>query len=94
MTHHGAALRSLCKNDLPERITADPDGVAVPIRLRRMLDYALLLTREPGRIQREHIDQLRSAGLSDEEIHRVALVVAYFNFVNRVAQGLGIELES
>jgi uncharacterized protein YciW len=59
-----------------------------------MLDYALLLTREPGRIQREHIDQLRSAGLSDEEIHRVALVVAYFNFVNRVAQGLGIELES
>lgn len=58
-----------------------------------MLDYALRLTREPGRIQPEHIDQLRSAGLTDEEIHRVALVVAYFNFVNRVAEGLGVELE-
>lgn len=59
-----------------------------------MLDYALQLTREPGRIQSEHIDQLRSAGLTDQEIHRVALVAAYFNFVNRVAEGLGVELES
>jgi alkylhydroperoxidase family enzyme len=58
-----------------------------------MLDYALHLTRTPNRIRSEHIDQLRSAGITEEEIHRIALVVAYFNFVNRVAQGLGVELE-
>ncbi len=59
-----------------------------------MLDYALRLSRDPAAVGSERIDRLRSAGLSDEEIHRVALVVAYFNFVNRVAEGLGVELES
>lgn len=58
-----------------------------------MLDYALRLTREPSRVGPEHIEALRSAGLTDEEIHRVCLVAAYFNFVNRVAEGLGVELE-
>lgn len=59
-----------------------------------MLDYALGLTRDPVAVGPEQIEPLRSAGLSNEEIHRVALVTAYFNFVNRVAEGLGVELES
>ena len=58
-----------------------------------MVDYALLLTRSPAAVRREHVEELRQAGLSDEEIHRVAIVVAYFNYVNRIAQGLGVELE-
>jgi uncharacterized protein YciW len=68
--------------------------VEVPGRLRAILDYALRLTRDPRGIAPEHIAELRSTGLTDEEIHRVALVVAYFNFVNRVAEGLGVELET
>ena len=40
-----------------------------------------------------HIEPLRRAGLSDEGIHDLAGVTAYFNFVNRIAQGLGVELE-
>lgn len=36
---------------------------------------------------------LRSAGLSDAGIHDLNAVAAYFNFVNRVAQGLGVEIE-
>jgi alkylhydroperoxidase family enzyme len=59
-----------------------------------MLDYALALTRNPGEVGPEHVEALRKARLSDEEIHRVAAVVAYFNFVNRIAEGLGVELES
>jgi uncharacterized protein YciW len=58
-----------------------------------MVDYALLLTRRPQEIERRHVEALRQAGLSDEEIHRVAAVAAYFSFVNRVALGLGVELE-
>jgi uncharacterized peroxidase-related enzyme len=94
MTHHGAALRQLSRDDLPDRITADPDGTPLPSRLRAMLDYALALTRRPAEVGPEQVVALRQAGLSDEEIHRVASVVAYFNFVNRIAEGLGVELEA
>jgi uncharacterized peroxidase-related enzyme len=65
----------------------------VPPRLRAMLDYALLLTRRPAEITVRRFEALRQAGLSDEEVHRVAAVIAYFNFVNRIAEGLGVELE-
>ncbi len=40
-----------------------------------------------------HVAALREAGLSDEGIHAAANIVAYFNFVNRIALGLGVELE-
>lgn len=41
----------------------------------------------------EHVVPLREAGLSDEGIHAAASITAYFNFVNRIALGLGVELE-
>ncbi len=59
-----------------------------------MVDYALTLTRRPSEVAARHVEALRAAGLSDEEIHRVATVVAYFNFVNRIAEGLGVALEA
>jgi alkylhydroperoxidase family enzyme len=58
-----------------------------------MVDYALLLTRRPREVKAHHVELLREAGLSNEEVHRVAAIVAYFNFVNRIAEGLGVELE-
>ncbi len=58
-----------------------------------MLDYALTLTRDPGSVGRGHVERLLAAGLTEPEVHRVASVVAYFNFVNRIAEGLGVELE-
>ena len=39
------------------------------------------------------VDDLRIEGLSDAAIHDAAAIVAYFNFVNRLALGLGVELE-
>jgi alkylhydroperoxidase family enzyme len=36
---------------------------------------------------------VREAGLADDEVHDVCQVTAYYNFVNRMAQGLGVELE-
>lgn len=39
------------------------------------------------------VDRLRAAGLGDGGIHDAAAVTAYFNFVNRIALGLGVELE-
>lgn len=57
------------------------------------MTYAASLTLEPARDPRGRIELLRDAGLSDEELLHATEVVAYFNFVNRMAHGLGVELE-
>ncbi len=41
----------------------------------------------------EHLVPLRENGIADEGIHTAATIVGYFNLVNRIAQGLGVELE-
>lgn len=58
-----------------------------------MLAYAEKLTRRPESIDKTDIDNLREYGLGDRDILDLNQVVAYFNYVNRVADGLGIELE-
>jgi alkylhydroperoxidase family enzyme len=52
------------------------------------------LTLTPREIRREHLDPLRKAGLDDRGILEAVEVTAYFNFVNRLADGLGVSLES
>ena len=59
-----------------------------------MLAYADLLTVTPHAVKREHIDALRAAGYDDRAIHDACAIIAYFGFVNRIADGLGVELES
>jgi uncharacterized peroxidase-related enzyme len=61
---------------------------------RAMLDYAVKLTRSPSEIDASDVRTLRSAGFDDRAIHDICAVTAYFAFVNRIADGLGVELES
>ncbi len=72
---------------------ADPQRANVSSRGRALIDYAVALTRQPASITESQIDVLRAAGLSDAAIHDTVAVTAYFNFVNRIALGLGVELE-
>jgi uncharacterized peroxidase-related enzyme len=60
---------------------------------RVMLDFAAKLTKEPQRMQAGDVDKLRAHGFDDRSIHDIVLVTAYYAFVNRVADGLGVELE-
>lgn len=62
-------------------------------RQRALVDYAIRLTRVPEDITEKDIAELRNAGLTDEGIHDAAVIVGYFNFVNRIASGLGVDLE-
>jgi len=55
--------------------------------------YAEKLTLQPKSVRETDVAALRDAGLEDEAILHVAEVVAYFNFVNRMAEGLGVPLE-
>jgi len=58
-----------------------------------MLTYAEKLTLRPGEVTPDDVDALRSAGLSDRDILDVVQVVAYYSYVNRIADGLGVEVE-
>ena len=61
---------------------------------RAILDYAVKLSLHPGDMVAEDVESLRTHGLDDRAIHDLACIVGYFAFVNRVADGLGVELES
>jgi uncharacterized peroxidase-related enzyme len=75
-------------------LVADPTRAAMSAVERVVIDYALTLNREPWAISAADIDRLRAAGLDDGGIHDVCSIVAYFAFVNRIADGLGVELEA
>ena len=59
-----------------------------------MLAYAVKLTREPATVGPADIDALRAVGFDDTGILDICQVVCYYNYVNRLADGLGVELES
>ena len=61
---------------------------------RGMLDYAVRLTREPWSMKKKHVEDLRSLGLSDEQVLSVVLISCHYNFLTRLADGLGVELEA
>jgi len=58
-----------------------------------MLDYAVKLTRTPYEIAAEDVGILRASGFDDRGIHDICAITAYYAFVNRIADGLGVELE-
>ncbi|UCC30916.1 MAG: hypothetical protein JSU86_01305 [Phycisphaerales bacterium] len=61
---------------------------------RAMLTYVDKLTRTPAAIVADDVEALRKVGFSDAAILDICQVAAYYAFVNRLADGLGIELES
>jgi alkylhydroperoxidase family enzyme len=102
--HHGAGLRKILTAD---RVTAEDQQVIVsglqstPITTqhlsaseRALLAYADVLTLAPQTVSRAHIDALRAVGYDDRAIHDACAIVSYFAFVNRIADGLGVELET
>ena len=79
--------------DLARAVARDPDTAPLEDRERAIVDYAAKLTRDPGAMRKTDLEPLRDAGLEDDAILWLAEVVAYFNYVNRIADGLGVELE-
>lgn len=61
---------------------------------RAMLDYVHKLTLEPWAMSRDDVVALRREGFSDRAVLDINQVTGYYAFVNRLADGLGVELES
>ena len=55
-----------------------------------MLDFAVKLTRTPYRHTRSDVDALRAVGFDDTGVLQITLIAAYFNYINRVADALGV----
>ena len=94
MTHHGEALRRLIHNDaLVAQLKEDYTSATLNTADRTMLDYVARLTLAPAQVTESDIEMLRQAGFNDRAILDIAQITAYFAFVNRMADGLGVELE-
>ena len=59
-----------------------------------MLTYVEKLTRTPGTMASSDVKNLRSVGFTDRDILDIATVAAYYAYVNRIADGLGVQLET
>ena len=66
---------------------------ALSDRERALCAFAEKLTREPASMSPADLDALRAHGLEDRDLHDAVQVVGYFNYINRVADALGTDLE-
>ena len=57
---------------------------------RVMLDYVVKVTKDATKVRRDDMDNLRAAGFDDRGILQITLIAAWFNYINRVADALGV----
>ena len=91
--HIGALLRE--ESDDPElasHVMHDYRQADLDSQTRSMLDFAVKLTRDPGSMEESDVQGLRQHGLSDEQILSVVLITCLFNFMTRLADGLGVDI--
>ena len=72
---------------------ADYTKADIPAKDIEMLDFAVKLTTDACALKRGDAERLQTAGFRDADILDIVQVIAYFNYVNRMACGLGVELE-
>ena len=76
-----------------EQVARDWRGAALGAQDAALCAFAEKLTRTPGAMSAADVEALRAAGLDDVAVHDAAQVVGYFNYINRVADALDVELE-
>lgn len=90
--HHAEALLFYWKDERKiQSLIENFREVDLTERERAIAEYAEALTLSPSTMNETHILQLRKAGFTDEEILDINLITSYFNFVNRIVMGLGVE---
>ena len=82
---HDEALARAVAEDYRTAALSAPD--------RALCDYAVKSTREPWTIKPADLDALRQPGLDDTAIHDATQVIAFFNYINRIADCLGVDPE-
>jgi uncharacterized peroxidase-related enzyme len=92
VNHHAEALRHHLDDEETLDLLVTADGLeTLEPRLSNIVRHAEKLTSAPAAMTESDLGELRAVGLSDEDILNLTLIVAYFNFVNRIALGLGVD---
>ena len=86
-------LTSVARDQLVEQLRTDYHAADLAPATRTILDFAAKLTATPGAMTRADLDPLRQQGFDDVAITDIVQAVAYFNYINRIADGLGVDLE-
>jgi uncharacterized peroxidase-related enzyme len=94
MESHEKDLRAVVESDKQRAaVQADYRSAGLTAREVALLDFAVKLTKSPAGIQRNDLDALRNHGLTDEQLVDGVHCIGYFNFINRVLDGLGVDPE-
>jgi len=75
---------------LVEALERDYRSAPITEQERAMLDYVMQVTRDATRITPADHERLRSVGFDDKGILQITLIASWFNYINRVADGLGV----
>jgi uncharacterized peroxidase-related enzyme len=76
-----------------DRFAADWRRAGLDEATVALLEFAEKLTRAPAAVDADDVARLRDAGFDDAGISSAVQVTAYFNYINRVAEGLGVDPE-
>jgi uncharacterized peroxidase-related enzyme len=78
---------------LVEALKQDYTTAPISCQDRVMLDYVVKLTKDATKVWKDDIDGLRAAGFDDQGILQITLIASWFNYINRVADALGVGRE-
>ncbi len=76
-----------------DAVASDYQSANLSARERAICDYSVKLTRTPWEMQQADLAPMRSEGLSDRDVLDVCMIAAYYAYVNRIADGLGVSIE-
>jgi uncharacterized peroxidase-related enzyme len=80
--------------ELVRALEADYTQAPITTAERVMLDYAVQITKDATRIGPQDHERLRSEGFDDRAILQITLIASWFNYINRVADALGVGREA
>ncbi|HVA26894.1 MAG TPA: hypothetical protein VNF68_01875 [Candidatus Baltobacteraceae bacterium] len=87
-------MRAVSRDERISKALETRDDRSLTPREQSLIGFARQLTVRPHEVRDGDVEALRLQGLDDEAILHATQIVAYFNFVNRLALGLGVQLET
>lgn len=91
MDSHAEFLRKVTLDDaLVDSLRTNWRTAPISDAERVMIEYVVQLTEDATRVSRAHHERLRAAGFDDRGILQITLIASWFNYINRVADALGV----
>jgi uncharacterized peroxidase-related enzyme len=93
VSHAEFLRRVTLDKELVDALAEDYTAAPITEQEKVMLDYVVQLTRDAVKIGPQYHERLRSVGFDDTAILQITLIASWFNYINRVADALGVGRE-